>query len=170
MSEQYSRFGWLLGRLVLVSVCFILPGLLLVGCQSDSVNAPLDLGEHFYGWKALVEPDERFEVGLAGNGAYPDAEWRIVEIDSEIIKLRDIDYISSSQASERSPMAPGPLLSYTLHVFTGGTLGESLLVLEVEVDGQIVDRYQVTVAVVEDACDLDDRELNGIIAANRCGG
>jgi hypothetical protein len=128
------------------------------------------LGEDSYGWKALIEPDERFEIGLAGNGAYPDAEWRIVEMDSEVIKLLDIDYTSSSQASEWSPDAPGPLLSYTIHVFTGGTLGESLLVLEVEVDGQLVDRYQVTVAVVEDACDFDDRELTGIIAANRCGG
>lgn len=171
MSEQYSRFCWLLGRVVLVSVCFVLPGLLLVGCQSDSVNALLELNENFYGWRALVEPDEPFDVWLEGNGVYPEAEWRIVEMDSEIIKLRDTEHIPGPHVSAPSLAGPGPFLSHTGHSFTGGTLGESRLVLEIEVDGQVVDRYQVTVEVVEDACDRPEDAIEiGIISANRCGG
>lgn len=142
---------------------------LLVGCQSDSVKAPLDLGEDFYGWKALVEPDEPFEVGLEGNGVYPDAEWQIIEMDSEITKLRDTEYIPAPHVRARSTARPGPFLSHTIHWFTGGKRGEPRLVSEVEVDGQVVDRYQVTVAVVEDACDRPE-EAQGIISANRCGG
>jgi len=149
-------------------VCFILSGLLLVGCQSDSVNAPLELGEDSYGWKALVEPDEQFEVWLEGNGAYPDAEWRIVEMDSEIVKLRDSEYFPGPHVSAGSLAGPGPFLSHTSHWFTAGALGEFRLVLEIEVDGQVVDRYQVTVAVVEDACDRPEH-VHGIISANRCG-
>jgi hypothetical protein len=127
------------------------------------------LDEGLYGWKALVEPDEPFDVWLEGNGAYPDAEWQIVEMDSEIIKLRDTEYIPGPPASAESLAGPGPFLSHTGHSFTAGTLGESRLVLEIEVDGQVVDRYQVTVAVVEDACDKPEH-VHGIISANRCGG
>lgn len=120
-----------------------------------------------YGMKAQVEPDEPFEVGLDGNGAYPDAEWRIVEMDSEVIELRDTLYIPARSEGDWYSNAPGRFLPFTIHWFTGGTLGESQLVLEADVDGQVVDRYEVTIAVVEDACDRPEH-APGIIHANRC--
>ena len=168
MSEQCSWFGWLWGRVVLVAMCFIFLGLLLVGCQSDSVRRDLELEVFHYGMKALVEPGEPFEIDLFGNGAYPDAEWQIIEMDSEVIELRDTEYIPALSEGDWYSQG-GSFLPTTIFWFTGGTLGESELVLEVQVDGQVVDRYLVTVAVVEDACDRPG-EAQGIITANRCGG
>ena len=57
-------------------------------------------------------------------------------------------------------------LPVTIHRFTASALGESLVALEVQVDGQTVDRYEVTISVIEDACSLPDDGF--IIRADRC--
>lgn len=149
-------------------VLILLPALLLAGCQSDYVLMDLSLDEGHYGMKAQVETDEPFEVGLLGNGAHPDAEWQIVEMDGEVIELRDTEYIPARPEGDWSSEAPGGFLPHTIHWFTARTVGETELVLEVQVDGQVIDRYKVTVSVVEDACEKPEEAW--IISANRCGG
>ena len=175
MSERCSWIGWLHDHVVLVLVCVLVLGLLLVGCESDYARRDLDLGWDQYGMMALVEPDEPFEVGLRGNGAYLDAVWQIVEMDSEVIGLRDTEYIPARQEGDWYSHAEGGFLPYTIHWFIGRALGESQLVLEIHVDGQVVDRYKVTISVVEDACDMPippdmPEDIPGIINANRCEG
>jgi hypothetical protein len=97
----------------------------------------------------------------------PEAEWQIVELDPDVIELRDIEAIPDLEEGDWHSDGGG-FLPQTLFWFTGGTLGESQFVLEAQFDGQIVDRYKVTVSVVEDACDRSE-EAQGIITANRCG-
>ena len=149
------------------SVVLVAVGAILLGaCQSDSVFADLDLGEEEFGFKAQVEPAEPFEIGLLGNGAYPDAEWVIVEIDEDLVHLEGVERIPARPAGAWVGEYEGPFLPVTIHRFTASALGESLVALEVQVDGQTVDRYEVTISVIEDACSLPDDGL--IIRANRC--
>jgi hypothetical protein len=71
MSEQSSRSDRLHGRFVVVPACFVLLGVVPAGCGSDYARRELELRMGHYGMKSLIEPDEPFEVGLFGNGAYP---------------------------------------------------------------------------------------------------
>jgi len=142
-------------------------GILVGACQSDSVYEDLDLDESHFGMKAQVEPGEPFEIGLLGNGAYPDAEWAIVEVDTELVQLQGIEVIPARPEGAWLGEYEGPFLPVTIHRFTAGAFGESLLALEVQADGQTVDRYEVTISVVEDACSLPE-ESSLILAANRC--
>jgi len=130
------------------------------------VYEDLSLGEEHFGFKAQVEPAEPFEIDLFGNGAYPDAEWLVVEMDEGLVRLVEVERIPARPAGAWVGEYEGPFLPVTVHRFTAGSLGESLLALEVRVDGQTVDRYEVTISVVEDACSLPEEGL--IISANRC--
>jgi hypothetical protein len=120
-----------------------------------------------FGMKAQVEPGEPFEIGLLGNGAYPEAGWTVVEVDPSLVHLQDIEIIPARPEGVWIGEYEGPFLPVTIHRFTAGSLGESLLALEVQVDGHTVDRYQLTISVVEDACSLPE-EASLIIVANRC--
>lgn len=151
----------------LSSVALVAAGVILLGgCQSDSVFEDLSLDEEHFGFKAQVEPAEPFEIDLFGNGAYPDAEWVIVEIEEDLVHLEEVERIPARPAGAWEGDYGGPFLPVTAHRFTAGSLGESLLAFEVRVDGQTVDRYEVTISVVEDACSLPEEGL--IISANRC--
>lgn len=150
--------------LSLLIVC----GFVLGGCQSDFASMDLGLEESNFGFKAQVEPDEPFEIALFGNGAYPESEWQVVEMDAERVQLRDIETIPARPEGAWVGEYEGPFLPISIFRFTAGSLGESLLVLEVQADGQVVDRYEVTIAVVEDACSVPEASL--IVVANRCGG
>jgi len=149
-----------------VAVLLVVCGVLFGACQSDSVYFDLSLDEEHFGFKAQVESAEPFEIDLFGNGAYPDAEWVIVELDENLVHLVEVERIPARPAGAWVGEYEGPFLPVTVHRFTAGSLGESLLALEVLVDGQTVDRYEVTISVVEDACSLPEEGL--IISANRC--
>ena len=115
-------------------------GILVGACQSDYETMDLDLGEDEFGMKAQVEPGEPFEIGLLGNGAYPDAEWAIVEVDAKLVQLQGIEVIPARPEGAWLGEYEGPFLPVTIHRFTARSLGESLLALEVQTDGRIVDR------------------------------
>ena len=149
---------------VLVTVCAIV----LTACllQSDSVREDLTLDESHFGMKAQVEPDEPFSIDLLGNGAYPDIEWTVVESDAAQVRLDDVEIVPARPRGVWYGEYEGPFLPVNIHRFTAVSMGESLLVLEVRADQTTVDRYEVTISVVEDACDLP--EDGQIMAANRC--
>ena len=142
-------------------------GILVGACQSDYETMDLDLGEDEFGMKAQVEPGEPFEIGLLGNGAYPDAEWALVEVDTDLVQLQGIEVIPARPEGAWLGEYEGPFLPVTIHRFTAGAFGESLLALEVQANGQTVDRYEVTISVVEDARSLPE-ESSLIMSANRC--
>lgn len=149
---------------VLLAVC----GATLAGCllQSDSVREDLRLDESHFGMKAQVEPDEPFSIDLLGNGAYPDIEWTVVESDAAQVRLEEVEIVPARPRGVWHGEYEGPFLPVNVHRFTAVGIGESLLVLEVRTNQTTVDRYEVTISVVEDACALP--EASEIIAANRC--
>ena len=147
---------------VVVAVC----GIVLVACQSDSVYEDLALDESHFGMRAQVEPDEPFSIDLFGNGAYPDIEWMVVDSNAAQVRLDDVEIVPARPKGAWYGEYEGPFLPVNIHRFRAVSVGESLLALEVRIDGLTVDRYEVTVSVVEDACDLP--EDGEIIAANRC--
>ena len=141
--------------------------ILMGACQSDYERQSLDLDKSHFEMRAQVEPGETFEIGLLGNRAYPDADWSIIEIQSDLVQLEDVEIIPSRPEGAWVGEYEGMFLPVTIHRFEARALGESLLALEVRHDGQAVDRYEVTISVVEDACPLPE-ESSQIIAANRC--
>lgn len=156
-------------------VLLMLVGAVVLGaCQSDFASMDLSLDESRFGWKAQVEPDEPFGIDLYGNGAYPEAEWRLVEVDSEHVQLLEAETIPArpegAWIADYEGQIEGAFLPVHMIRFEAGSLGESLLGLEVQSDELTVDRYEVTVAVVEDACTGDFGGETLIIVANRCGG
>lgn len=144
----------------------VLAGVLLGACRSDSVYEDLGLDEDHFGFKAQVEPGEPFEIGLLGNGAYPEIEWTLVEIDTEFVQLESTELIPAWLEGAWIGEYEGPFLPVNILRFAAGSLGESVLALEVQANGQDVDRYEVTIAAVEDACSLPEEGL--VIAADRC--
>ena len=102
-------------------------GILVGACQSDYETMNLDLGEHEFGMKAQVEPGEPFEIGLLGNGAYPDAEWALVEVDTDLVQLQGIEVIPARPEGAWLGEYEGPFLPVTIHRFTAGAFGESLV-------------------------------------------
>lgn len=113
-----------------------------------------------------MEPGEPFEIGLLGNGAYPEIEWTLVEIDTEFVQLESTELIPAWLEGAWIGEYEGPFLPVNILRFAAGSLGESVLALEVQANGQDVDRYEVTIAAVEDACSLPEEGL--VIAADRC--
>lgn len=141
--------GLVLVVLVLVSVS---------ACATDFEKATLGLSESDHGWLAVVEPGERFEVGLANNLLHSDIAWEVTEFDPTVIRLE------SQEQVPPDPDPSGPRLSHSVFDFSGLGLGETPLVFELWADGEQIDMAAFTIAVVAEACDA---ELGA--RANRCG-
>jgi hypothetical protein len=108
---------------------------------------------------AVVEPEERFDVGLTNSALYPDVWWELTEFDPAVIRL---DSQEQDQPTDLDPSSTR--LPHTIFFFSGLKLGETPLVFELWVDGEQVDVAEFDVAVVEEAC---EGELGA--RANRCG-
>jgi hypothetical protein len=87
--------------------------------------------------------------------------------NAELVQLQGIEVIPARPEGAWLGEYEGPFLPVTIHRFMAGAFAESLLALEVQANGQIVDRYEVTISVVEDACSLLE-ESSLIMSANRC--
>ncbi len=143
-------------------VARVLVGLALLSvsaCASDFEKATLGLSESDHGWLAVVEPGERFDVGLANSVLYSDIAWEVTEFDPTVIALE-----SQEQAVPPSFDPSSTRLSHSVFNFSGLGLGETPLVFALWADGEQVDVAEFSVAVVEEAC---DGELGA--RANRCG-
>jgi hypothetical protein len=126
-----------------------------------------------FGSLIQVEPGEEFQVTLLASGAFPDEPWRAVDYDDGVIGLAWSEHEAARTPGDwdarEEPDTPkgGSFIPVTHFSFIGTALGESQLVLEVRVDGQQVDMYEVTVAVVEDACDISEHAY-GVATPGRC--
>lgn len=163
MRHRLPLLRWL--RLVLAL-------LLIPGCLgSDFEDLPLGIEKWDHGWMFAVEPDEEFSVGLFGNNAYPESNWRIVDYNSEVLRLDGEAHekprppAPDVEAAEPGQYDEGIRVSSSHFSFTGLDLGTSPLRFEFVVAGEPIDVAEYTVAVVADACDAGT-----VAAANRCGG
>ena len=107
----------------------------------------------------MVEPGERFDVGLANNALYPDVPLEITEFDAAVIDLE-----SQEQARPTGLDPSSSKLPHSIFNFSGLNVGETPLVFELWADGEQIDIAEFTIAVVDEACDA---ELG--VHANRCG-
>lgn len=140
-------------------------GMLLsaVGCAGDFEDAPLSLERGDHGWLVSIEPDEVFDVGLVGNAIDPDGQWRLVEVDDEVVDMEGQEHEKLGQDLE--DLTGDERATVTIFFFRGVAIGETSLVFELGDDGgDLLARTAFTIAVVDDACRVDD----GLVA-NRCG-
>ena len=154
--------------------------MLLAGCEggpprADYLKAPAEAGPMDFGSLIRVEPGEEFQVTLLANGAFPDEPWQAVDYDDGMIRLARSEHEAARTPGDwdarEEPDTPkgGSFIPVTHFSFIGTALGDSQLVLEVRVDGQRVDMYEVTVAVVEDPC-AGFEHAYGINSPGRCHG
>lgn len=124
-----------------------------------------------HGWTVAVEPDEEFSVGLFGNNAYPESQWRVAEYDRKVLRLAGERHEKPRppeldvEAAEPGQYDEGILVSSSHFSFTGLDLGTSPLRFEFVVGGELIDVAEYRVDVVEDAC-----AAGTVAVANRCGG
>jgi predicted secreted protein len=133
-------------------------GLLAAGCLGDDYrDVELALSDWDHGWLAVVEPGEAFTVGLPEHAQYPGAAWTIVADGSPTLE------VVGSTVEQPPPEEQAPAI-WIFNV-VARDLGEAPLAFQLDVDGSTVDRVDLTVTVVDDACASDEG-----IAAPRCGG
>lgn len=127
--------------------------------------------EH-HGSTLQVEPGDEFSVELRANGMYPEIPWRIRNIDPAVVELIDERHSTEARApgdyegGEGSPK-PWGFIGETGFDFVGGEEGESELIFELAAQDELIDEYTVTVAVMDDACEVDESVV-GIVTPMRC--
>jgi predicted secreted protein len=133
--------------------------LLTAGCLGDDYrDIDLALSDWDHGWLAVVEPEETFTVGLPEHPQYPGTAWSVVADGSPVLEVM-------GAAVEGPPPEEDRILSFWIYDVVARSIGEAPLAFELEVEGRAVDRLELQVAVVEDACASEE----GLVAA-RCGG
>ncbi len=112
------------------------------------------LEELDHGWLVNLEPVDTFVVRLLANAVYPEAEWRVAEFDPDVIDVQVVNDTDVRAAGDwdTTDMKPSGFLATTSFTVKARDYGRSPLVLEVVVDGERVDVYELVVAVVDDAC------------------
>lgn len=118
---------------------------------------PQTLTEFNHGWEVALEPGDHLDLTLAANALYPDSPWRAVDFDRAVIDLRGPEYGAPDRLpgdwSAWEPDSRHSFLATWGFTIVGAELGETRLTFDIETDdGRRVDLYELTVAVVEDAC------------------
>ena len=167
-------------------------GLLLAACYSDYSRAPIDVSE---GAWVVVEPGDEFAVGLLGHPTYPDATWVITEIDDAVADLQETihtpragapppvdmlpDYASEIYSTMPDPDRPPDYESEdegqiwyvpdTRFLLAGGDYGETDVVLELWIEGELSATFEFSVSVVEEACEFFVSQDSSTKVPHRCG-
>lgn len=133
--------------------------LLTAGCLGqDYRDVDLALSDWDHGWLAVVEPQESFTVGLPEHPQYPDAAWTVVADGDPVLEV-------VGSTVDRPPPEEDRVLAFWVYDVVATSIGEAPLAFELQIEGEAVDRLEIQVAVVEDACASE----NGIVAP-RCSG
>ena len=133
---------------------------------------PTSVGYEHHGSTIQIEPGEEFFVGLRANGMSPEVPWQITAMDTAMIELMGESHAAvvrapgDWQGGEGSPK-PWAFIPTTDFDFVGRAEGVSQLRFDIQADGEAVDVYELTVAVMDDACDVDEGAM-GIITPIRC--
>jgi hypothetical protein len=133
------------------------------GCSSDFEDLPMGLDRADHGWLVSIEPDEPLEVGLIGSALYPDAQWRVTDLDESVVVLEQQDYDKLGQ--DLKDFTGDARATVTISFLRAVELGESPLTFELlGASGERVGIAEFVVRIVENSCDVDA----GLVA-NRCG-
>jgi len=120
---------------------------------------PQDLTELDHGQAVALEPGATLELTLTANALHPESPWEVTAIDADVIGIDGpIDIPADRQRGDWGPWEPDSRHSFLpawTFAIEGIGLGESELVLELPVGDVPLDRYVLTVAVVEDSCDTE---------------
>jgi len=118
---------------------------------------PQNLTELNHRSVVALEPGDGLDVTLTANALYPGSPWQVVEFDPTVIELQGPVSIAPDRVfgdwSAWEPDSRHSFLAAWSFTIVGAELGETPLVLDIENGkGRRVDRYELTVFVVEDAC------------------
>jgi hypothetical protein len=132
----------------------------------------LGLDYEHQGSTIQIEPEEEFSVRLRANGMFPETPWQIRAMDTALIELIDEGHDTEARApgdyqGGEGSSKPWGFIGGTGFGFVGRAEGVSQLVFDMQADGQLVDVYELTVAVVDDACDVNEGAV-GIVTPIRC--
>lgn len=112
-----------------------------------------------HGWLINMEPGDTVLVRLSANAVHPDTPWRVAELDPAVIQIRDTQQDTDVRVpgdwDTSDAGKPPSFLATTSFTVVAVDYGRSPLVLEVVDEGERVDVYELTVAVVADACATD---------------
>lgn len=95
---------------------------------------------------------ETLEVTLPADALHPEALWQVAEVDATVLSLQSAraDAVRTPGDWDTSDSAkPWHFLPLWRITFEAAGLGESPVVLEITVDGERVDFFEITVDVVE---------------------
>jgi len=152
-------------------------------------------GRGGHGAWVVVEPGDEFAVWLLGHPAYPDTAWILTEMDDAVIDLQEKIHTPRAGAPPPVEMLPddaaaiystmpdpdrppdyeddidGPIwyVPDTRFLFTGGDYGETNVVLELWIEGELIRTFEFGVSVVEEACDYFESQESLTKAPHRCG-
>jgi hypothetical protein len=130
-------------------------------CGRDFSFHPQDLTEWDHGGLVALEPGDELDVSLTANALHSDSPWQVIEFDPAVIDLEGPEYVAPDRSSgDWGPWEPDSRHSFLPtwdSTIVGVALGESPLVLGISADGTPVDVFELTVAVVEDACAIESR-------------
>ena len=132
----------------------------IVGCdESVGPGQRISLEESDYGSQVVIEVGDEFDVALLANPLHPLVPWEIEVADPSVVDVAWREHETRARPSEDWTLEDDPAstdagsyLPMTIIDFAGTGLGESEIVLTVTDGTDEIDRYEVTVAVVEDAC------------------
>lgn len=146
---------------------------------SDYSRSPISVDDYNNGIQVIVEPGDEFEIVLLGHPARPEAAWAITGLDPAVVQtLRTMHGNHTGTPDARQLAAlPEPvrgiwttlpdrppeivteengeewLWPMTVLSFSGADLGDSIVTLELRIDGELIHSFGITISVVEDACE-----------------
>lgn len=168
---------WVVG--IFVVGALTVPLVLTVVFGSDYSRSPIDIDDYDNGTRVVIEPGDEFEIGLVGHPAHPDAAWLITDLDAAVVETQGTNHGNHTGTPDARQLAalPEPMRGIwttlpdrppeivteeygeewmwplTMVRFSGAGLGDSAIALELRIDGELIHSFQITVSVVEDACE-----------------
>lgn len=162
---------------------------------SDYARAPIGVGEGDAGAGVVVEPGDEFTVWLLGHPTYPETAWVIAEMDVVVVDLQEtthtpragtpppVEMLPNNAAEIYSTMPDpdrppdyesedeGPVwyVPDTIFLLTGDHYGETNVVLELWIEGDLIRVFEFSVSVVEDACEHFASQESSTKVPRRCG-
>jgi hypothetical protein len=148
---------------------------------TDYERSPIILGDTDSGTQVVVEPGDEFGLGLLGHPGYPSAAWEVAAIDTSVAEVQesrheasgtnlpDAGYLAMVDADRRSwyaavrdrppdhedaaePYGGVWLVPISFFDFAAAGYGDSPMVLEMQIEGEVVATFEFEVSVVDDAC------------------
>lgn len=136
----------------------------VIGCnESEGPGQRISFNESDYGSRAVIHAGDAFDITLMANPLHPLEPWEIEVADPMVVKVAWQEHETHVRAMQDWSLSDDPAstdsglyLPMTAINFEGVELGESQIVLVVRDGTEIVDRFEASVLIVEDACSYKD--------------